>query len=417
MKKTNIIAAGIAVLPFTVVGTVFAGGIDNLHNFSAEYVRTFNRNAATDSADAVVYNPAGTVEMANGSYVNLSLQYLDKDYKNKIGGTSNGQDGTVSQDEPSIIPGFFGLYKNDKWAAYAAVTVPSGGGKVVYEQGSATVQIANAMIGAGGSPVSSPMVEAESVYIGVTLGTAYKVCDKVSLSAGVRHIQADKSSRIDFIAAGGAVPVVVDYESEADGWAGILGINYRPIKDLNLAARYEMRTRLDFEYTINHATNGTGSALLAAQGITNKMKERRDLPAIVGLGASYQVNPALKIDTNLTYYLHEDANWAGDENNIDTGYDAGISFEYAFNEKIRGSIGYMYTDPGEPVQSTLAESPKLAANSVGTGIAYSLNDNLEMNFSAALATYADDSYLDASGLTIGYEKKVIFYAYGVQYKF
>ena len=109
MKKRIFVAASVALLQLTGVSSVFAGGVENLHNFSAEYVRTFNRNAATDSADAVVYNPAGTMQMADGSYVNLSLQYLDKDYKNIVTGTANGQDGTLSQGESSLIPGLFGL--------------------------------------------------------------------------------------------------------------------------------------------------------------------------------------------------------------------------------------------------------------------------------------------------------------------
>ena len=40
---------------------LFAGSIDWLSNQSAEYIMTLNRNAATDSADSVNYNPAGTV--------------------------------------------------------------------------------------------------------------------------------------------------------------------------------------------------------------------------------------------------------------------------------------------------------------------------------------------------------------------
>ncbi len=419
MKKRILVASGVAFLQLTGAGPIFAGGVDNLHNFSAEYIRTFNRNAATDSADAVVYNPAGTVQMEDGSYINLSLQYLDKDYKNKISGTANGQDGTVSQDEPSIIPGLFGLYKKDRWSVYTALTVPSGGGEVVFDQGSATVQVVNRILGAAVVPVQSPKVEAESVAIGVTVGAAYQVCEKVSVSVGARHIKSDKSNKMNFITHNGVnpVPVVVDYEAEASGWAGIFGLNYRPIKELNLAARYEMKTRLDYKYTINSATNIIGGALLAGQEITDSMKERRDLPALLGLGASYQLTPTLKVDTNLTYYFQEDANWAGDENDVDNGYDVGISFEYAFNEKLRGSIGYMLTETGIDAEDTIKESPKLDATSFGTGFAYAFNDNLEINIAVGIATYDDDSYLDATGLTNGYEKEVIFYSTGVQYKF
>ena len=45
---------------------LWAGGIDNKTNWSVEYLRILNRNAATDSADAVAYNPAGVMKMDEG---------------------------------------------------------------------------------------------------------------------------------------------------------------------------------------------------------------------------------------------------------------------------------------------------------------------------------------------------------------
>lgn len=65
-------------LIFSTASPLIAGGVDNKHNFSAEYIRTLNRNAATDSADAVAYNPAGVVKMEDGLYVSLSGQYVKK---------------------------------------------------------------------------------------------------------------------------------------------------------------------------------------------------------------------------------------------------------------------------------------------------------------------------------------------------
>ena len=100
MKKFNFL---LYVLIFSLTGAsiLWAGGADNKTNWSAEYIRTLNRNAATDSADIVMYNPAGVMEMADGLYANISGQYLFKDYNNKI----NGND--FDQDEPSIVPGIF----------------------------------------------------------------------------------------------------------------------------------------------------------------------------------------------------------------------------------------------------------------------------------------------------------------------
>jgi long-chain fatty acid transport protein len=119
----------VSALVFAVATPLLAGGIDNKHNFSAEYartLRTLNRNAATDSADAVAYNPAGTVKMEDGLYVNLSGQYAFKDYSNTFNGTE------YDSDEPDIVPSLFALYRKDRWAGFAAFTIPAGGGSVSF---------------------------------------------------------------------------------------------------------------------------------------------------------------------------------------------------------------------------------------------------------------------------------------------
>jgi hypothetical protein len=126
--KRLVVFLCVSALVFAVATPLMAGGIENKHNYSAEYIRTLNRNAATDSADAVVYNPAGVVKMEDGFYVNLdsadavvynpagvvkmedgfyvnlSGQYAFKDYSNTVGGTE------FDQDEPDIVPSLFALF-------------------------------------------------------------------------------------------------------------------------------------------------------------------------------------------------------------------------------------------------------------------------------------------------------------------
>ena len=48
------------------VSTLWASGIDNKTNWSVDYLRSLNRNAATDYADIVAYNPAGKTLMDDG---------------------------------------------------------------------------------------------------------------------------------------------------------------------------------------------------------------------------------------------------------------------------------------------------------------------------------------------------------------
>ena len=121
MKKLFVFLC-VAGLIAASASPLFAGGIDNKTNWSAEYIRTLNRNAATDSADIVSYNPAGVMKMEDGLFGNLSVQYINKDYTNKVDGTD------LDSTEPSFLPGLFALYKQDKWAGFFAFTIPGGGG-------------------------------------------------------------------------------------------------------------------------------------------------------------------------------------------------------------------------------------------------------------------------------------------------
>ena len=389
---------------FSITSVLFAGGIDNKHNYSTEYIRTLNRNAATDSADAVVYNPAGVVKMKDGLYVNLSAQEALKDYWHTISGID------YESDTPSFIPGLFGLYKQDKWAAFAAFTIPAGGGKVEYDQGSATtVAIGKGIIaGSGGfySNIRNQCLKADSIYFGYTFGGAYAINDMVSVSLGARYIDSQKEAKGSVTVAGLAPDLTaqVDYEQTASGWGGIVGINLVPNKEFNIGIRYETSTNLDFETKVKRDDIGI---------LTNGAKERRDLPALLGLGAAYNISPNVKVEANFTYYINEKANWNGDEDKVDNSYDLGMALEYIFSPRLKGSFGYMYTKAGINPDDMTPEAPELDAHSIGGGFCYEATPDLNLNFGIMRAFYCEDT--TSTGMSLN--KKVLIISAGIQYKF
>ena len=78
MRK-GFIAVGIIMGMACLAPSLWAGSIINKTNLSADFIRTLNRNAATDMADAAVYNPAGTAMMKDGLYLKADAIYLWKD--------------------------------------------------------------------------------------------------------------------------------------------------------------------------------------------------------------------------------------------------------------------------------------------------------------------------------------------------
>jgi long-chain fatty acid transport protein len=419
MKKLFVFLC-VAGLIAASASPLFAGGIENKHNWSAEWVRTLNRNAATDSADAVAYNPAGVMKMDSGFYLNATGQYALKEYSDTVRGTK------YETDDPDFVPSLFALYKQDKWAAYGAVTVVVAGGKVDYENGDATtlglatriITAFNTAVPGSFAGILDQRLEGKSYFVGYTIGGAYAINDMVSVSLGARFVDASREFKGYATLGGGLAGTQtysVDYEETGNGWGGIIGINITPLEELNIGLRYETKTSIDLETSVT--TNTLPGALNGL--ITDGFKRNRDLPALFGAGVSYKFTPKIRVEADLTYYFNDETDWenvpitSGDETKKDDGYDIGIACEYTFNPKWKASVGYMYTDVGIDPDNMSIETPELDADTIAAGVAFKPAPNWDFNFGILESFYKDDT----TSTGIKYEKDVIIIAIGVQYKF
>jgi long-chain fatty acid transport protein len=81
MGKTSAsILTALVMLVGVFSQTALAGGIDNKQNWSARYIATGSRNAATDGPDIAAYNPAGIMYQEDGIGLGLDVHYIFKDY-------------------------------------------------------------------------------------------------------------------------------------------------------------------------------------------------------------------------------------------------------------------------------------------------------------------------------------------------
>ena len=400
---------------------LFAGGIDNKTNWSAEWVRMLNRNAATDSADAVSYNPAGVMKMDNGLYLNATGQYAMKDYSNTFNGTK------YETDEPDFVPSLFALYKQDRWAAFGAVTIVVAGGKIDYENGDVTtLGLASSIITSFNALFPGPppaftgildqRLEGKSYFIGYTIGGAYKINDMISVSLGARYVDASRDFKGYATLGGGSFgprTYAVDYDETGNGWGGIIGVDVSPIEELNIGLRYESKTSI--ELTSDVTTDTVPGGL-----VTNGAKRNRDLPALLGLGISYKFTPKIRVEADLTYYFNQNAGWddnpvtkSADETQKDDGYDVGIACEYTFNPQWKASVGYMYTYTGIHPDNMSIETPELDADTIAGGVEFSPTPSWKINLGILKTFYKDAT--TSSG--IKFEKDVVIIALGAQYKF
>ena len=241
MKKILTIICLLALV-LMMTDTLFAGGQMNLSNLSAEYIRTWSRNASTDAADIVFYNPAGTTKMDDGFYINAVNQTY-------LGGTEitrRSDDAKFDSKDPVwSIPGVFNVYKQDNWAAFLSANVYFGGGAGNYTEGLPSIDLLGPQLlmlnpatqALFPDAYVSDMEMKGALYgIGTTVGGAYAINDFISVSAGGRYIfYGGSSSEMSFTVshpfAGDVITEDLEIEQSATGFGGIIGINNTPTRN------------------------------------------------------------------------------------------------------------------------------------------------------------------------------------------
>lgn len=426
MRRIFFISLAIAVLLGVSSSFAFAGGNINKSNLSADYFGSLTRHAATNAPDIIAYNPAGVMKLKNGFYTKLDVIYFLKDYTNNVPNTLgfSGTSGLFESDAPSVIPGFFTLYKQDKWACYFAVTVPGGGGDVEYAQGNARTAILGAGYAAayGATSITNMSIEANSHDIGYTFGGAYEVNKMLSLAGGIRFIDGSQEFKGHVTYNTGTGPAV-DLERTAQGVGYFLGANISPTEKLNVGLLFQSNTRLNFESSVAYDTS-PGQGITTALGWSNGTKEREDLPGLIGIGVGYQLMPKLRAEVAYTHYLESDATLEGNRfQDIGDSWEIAFSLTYQINSQWRASMGYMHTDMrGLGTHQLLAEAPELDAQTYAIGAVYSPTPAWDISLNCAMTNY-DEVTTDARAVAASrapsgtvYDKEIRAIAIGVNYR-
>ena len=439
MKKITVVLLG--VLMFTGTG-LFAGSLDHLSNQSAKWVMTTSRNASTDGADIVQYNPAGTAWLAKGLHLDASGQTLFKYYNNSE---------TLKQDKPTpILPNAYLAYNfgetgPGKLAAYMQVGVGAGGGELHYKNGTAgTTFLLNSISYGylGALPISSQEFTASSIYYGIGAGVSYAFPhDKVSVSFGGRAVMATRSFELAASFSAPNTALNGKYEYKAKGFTPIIGVNVKPNSDFTLSARFELPTSLEFEYKqkeLGGDLKPIAVGALASAGIVDGNKFHQDLPAVIGLGAGYNVNDRLTLDLSATIYMLSGADLGNVYENgvktgeisdyFSTGWEIGFGGTYQVLDKLKIGAGIQYAEAG--AKETYLNDPRTALNASanpmldsitpGVGAVYAIRPNMDLNLSFLWSHYLPENFSIGSGplkVSGEYSKNVYIFAYGISYKF
>lgn len=392
--------------------------IDNLTNMSAEWVRLANRNAATDAADIVVYNPAGLVSLEEGFHLNISNQSMFRRPQHEFADPVTSTTVSFEQDDPDwFVPNVYAAYTKDRWSVFTGIYIPGNGASLDYPDGSITTRlIALDLLANPASPffgiysgVTGESIEASSLYITGTIGGACRISDFVSVAFGLRYIRAENDIEGNLTLTSDiaeAYPLVVDVDQSADGWGAVFGIQLMPVDELVLALRYESRVSLNFENDVN----GSDNLGLFIDGDRNP----RDFPAMIGFGASYRFTPELRGEADFNWFFQEAADWGRSEAGRDISdmagdvWSWGLSVAYQATRELEVSAGFLYTDhlwddmDGYFQSATGAIETLYSDNwNLSTGIGYLIRPGVKVNLGVAFTIWEDETiFINADPLII-----------------
>ena len=339
----------------------FAGGIFVNSQQSAEYVRLFNRNAATDNADIVYYNMAGTTKMKDGWYINTSnMSFIQKatveTHNNRIVG-----DREYKSDNPFLMfPNAYFLYKKDDWSLFGAYQTIGATAVRKWDDGLPSLDLIGRLLPQIRGDIQSEL-EGKSAYYCLRLGGAKALNDVFSVALSGRFVYTTQKVEGKVWGSRSSTKLIIDAEDKGYGGSFSVGINIAPTDRLNIGMTYEHFTRIELETDVGSADNEEELLGWLDQVIFKDGNQANlDLPQELRMGISYYINPRLRIEGSLNFYLEDqvDFSYLGENYKTDyeDTYEAGACLEYTWSPRLKVSAGFLYTWIGQDEDSTTDSS-------------------------------------------------------------
>ena len=426
MKKLFLIGA----TALMVSNSTFAGGILTNTNQNATFLRNPARNAAI-AIDGVYSNPAGIAFLPQGFHLSVSWQAAFQkrimNANNNLFGMNADGKGTsrefVGETNAPVIPSFQAAYViNDKWSVSAQFAVGGGGGACEFNEGlpmfEELIGSAAAGINAQVNPTSQQFsynlnqnLTGEQYFYGFQVGATYKVAENLSVFGGLRTViascnytgainnfkvngidaknfapaftqayqQAVAAGNVEAATKAGMVAqltkedLTLDCSQSGIGFTPIIGVDWN-LGKLNLAAKYEFRTKIELE---NDSKNSSNVDALMAQ-YADGAKNRSDIPAILSLGAQYAISDNVRAMVGGVYYWDKDAKGTPIKKGDNT-WEANFGIEWDVNDKILLSCGAQRTEYGFDDTDMADTNFNTSSYAVAIGGAYKFSEKMTLN--------------------------------------
>ena len=452
MKKLFLIGA----TALMVSNSTFAGGVLTNTNQNATFLRNPARNAAI-AIDGVYSNPAGIAFLPEGFHLSVSWQAAFQkrlmNVNNNLFGLNADGKGTirefVGETNAPVIPSFQAAYViNDKWSVSAQFAVGGGGGACEFAEG---LPMFEELIGSAAAGINAQInpnsqqftytlnqnLTGEQYFYGFQIGGTYKVAENLSVFGGLRTVLANcnytgainnfKVNGIDAknfapafaqayqqaVAAGnveaatkaGMVAqltkedLTLDCSQSGIGFTPIIGVDWN-LGKLNLAAKYEFRTKIELE---NDSKNSSNVDALMAQ-YADKAKNPSDIPALLTLGAQYEIADNFRAMVGGVYYWDKDAKGTPIKKGDNT-WEANFGVEWDMNNKVMLSVGGQRTQFGFDDADMSDTNFFTGCSSLAIGGAYKFSEKMKLNVGYMHSFYDNHKFTNVNGTACDYTRK------------
>ena len=458
MKKFLLIGA----TALMVSNSTFAGGILTNTNQNAAFLRNPSRDAVI-AIDGVYSNPAGIAFLPQGFHLSVSWQAAwqkrQMDVNNKLFQLNGGKADKYFEGvaKAPVIPSFQAAYViNDKWSVSAQFAVGGGGGKCEFAEGLPMFEelVGGQLAGAQANSYGlSQNLTGKQFFYGFQVGATYRLTDNFSVFGGARGVLANCAyeGAISNITANGVAagsylsgvkamvdaglaqlePVkdvagykeqyqqlaaqsaalaqgaaLLDSDFNLDcaqsgfGITPIIGLDWN-LGKLNLAAKYEFRTKINLE---NDSENTSANVTDLMPAYADGAKVRSDIPAILTLGAQYQFTDAVRVMGGFHYYWDKDAKGTPIKKGDNT-WEANLGIEWDVNDKILLSLGGQRTQYGFDDTDMADTNFNISSSAICLGGAYKFSEKMKLNVGYMHSFYDDHKFTNANGTARNYTRK------------
>ncbi len=407
-------------LAATAIAGAKAGGYLTNTNQSVSFLRNPARDAVI-AIDGAYTNPAGLGFMSTGWHLGFDLQSAYQTRTDKVSfapfalGTVNGVKNDASgykefegKAKAPVIPSFDLARVGERWFASFHFGVTGGGGKCNFNNGLPSFESQVAMLPLIADVLQPGAVEGYSIdtkmrgrqyYFGGQFGVGYKVLSNLNVSVGGRVVYAQCNyygyvRNIGVTVAGQQMPasaflesagmgefksLVADRELNCDqtgwGFTPIVSVDYR-IGKVNLAARYEFKTRLRLKNQAGVNTSGLNE-------YDDGKKVKADIPAILTAGVMYEPVSGLRLNGGFHYYFDRQATQHENKHNYlkHGGWEVLAGAEYDVTKRWTVSAGWQTTNYGLGKNSEFISDMSFVtnSNSVGIGARFQLRKKVALN--------------------------------------